>query len=434
MKLPKFGLVILSIAFLLRLGFIFGTHAFINPETVEPGVIAHAIIAGNGFSFASPGSDIYQPTAGQPPLFPFLLAGLYLLFGEGTLAYLILMLIQSILSVWLCCLVYRIGKLIFDEKVGVIAMIFTAIYPILIIYSGRTTNTMISVVAVTWFMYLFLNYVLLSTEKPKISSLVLLGISGGIAMLAESIMISFILVCLIIYILFLFRAPSVTIRNQKLKSVAIVILVAAAVILPWTIRNYRVFHRLVIVRTMFGMNLWQGNNPMATGTNTLPDGRPMFDFPKEYYNLSITEPERDQILLNQAKQFIFENPGQAFRLFFTKCYYFWWFPPNNIVTPAAAKYAHLMRFPFAILLLFVLIGTGVAIKQKKYLVLGVFWLLFFNYMLVYGITHFGHFRYRAPIESFLLILASYGLLSVLSRQKMNVKCQNPNIKSMPNAK
>ncbi|MFB3895972.1 MAG: ArnT family glycosyltransferase [bacterium] len=418
--MPRLGYIILIIAFILRLGFVFGTHAFINPETVEPGVIAHAMVAGLGFSFAFPGSDIYQPTAGQPPLFPLLLAGLYYLFGETSLAYLILMLIQSILSVWLCYLVYQIGKLVFDEKIGLTAMLFTAIYPIFIIYSGRATNTMISVVTVIWFIYLFLRFMLLSKESPKISSLILVGISGGIAMLAESIMISFILICFIIHGFILFRNPQSAIRNGRLRSILIVVLVAAAIVSPWTIRNYLVFHRLVLVRTMFGMNLWQGNNPMATGTNTLPDGRPMFDFPKEYYNLAITEPDRDQILLNTAKQYMIEHPGETCRLFLKKCYYFWWFPPNNIVTPAAAKYANLMRIPFALLLILVLIGTRFAIKHKKYLVLSIFWLLFLNYMLVYGITHFGHFRYRAPVEPLLLILAAFGLIQLFVKNKKEV--------------
>jgi len=392
---------------LLRLGFIFGTHSYINPEVVEPGVIAHALITGKGFSFAVPGSAINLPTASQPPLFPYLLAGLYILFGENELAYLALAIIQTLLSIWLCYLVYRIGTIAFNERTGLVAMLFSAVYPIFIIYSGRTTNTMISILAVAWFLYLFFQF----TERPtnRFRNIILLGISAGLAIFAESIMLSFIILGFLWYLLVQWRTK----KSVSIRFLVVAILISAAVVLPWTIRNYLVFHKFVAVRTMFGMNLWQGNNPQATGTNTLPDGKPMFDFPPEYYNLSLTEPDRDTILLNAAKQFIFENPGKAARLFLKKCYYFWWFPPNNIVTPAAAKYANLMWFPFLLLLIFVLIGTGYAIKNKCYFALGIFWLLFFNYMVVYGITHFGHFRYRAPIEPYLLILAAYGLTNLI---------------------
>ncbi len=37
--------------------------------------------------------------------------------------------------------------------------------------------------------------------------------------------------------------------------------VAALCCLPWTIRNYKVFHRVVPLRSTFGLQLWLGNNP-----------------------------------------------------------------------------------------------------------------------------------------------------------------------------
>lgn len=418
MNRVKFIFLILSVALFLRLGFIFGTKSYIHPETVEAGVIAHALISGKGFSLATPGSQEYHPTAIQAPVFPLVLAGLYSLFGENDLAYLTLAILQTLLSIWLCYLIYCIGTLVLDKKTGLLAMGFAAFYPIFIIYSGRITNTMISIVTVAWFIYLFLKFILCkesSRSRNTFGNGVLLGVSAGLAILAEPIMLGFIILCFAGYIF-------IKIQNKTFHFLFIAILVAAAVVLPWTIRNYLVFQNFIPVRTMFGINLWQGNNPEATGTDMLPNGRPMYDrLPPEYADSKIPEPERDAIMLQLAKEYIVSHPGTAFSLFLKKCYYFWWFPPKEIVSHTAAQYAKFMRIPYLLLLLLAFIGTGITLREKRYAMVSLFWLLFFTYMFVYGITHFGHFRYRAPIEPYLLILAAYGLIYLIDKIRVYSK-------------
>lgn len=46
---------------------------------------------------------------------------------------------------------------------------------------------------------------------------------------------------------------------------AIVAVVMAAIIAPWTMRNYRIFGQVVLISTNAGRNLWMGNNPKTTG-------------------------------------------------------------------------------------------------------------------------------------------------------------------------
>ena len=35
---------------------------------------------------------------------------------------------------------------------------------------------------------------------------------------------------------------------------------------PWTIRNYRVFGKFIVLRSNFGLELWLGNNPAVPDT------------------------------------------------------------------------------------------------------------------------------------------------------------------------
>ena len=36
-------------------------------------------------------------------------------------------------------------------------------------------------------------------------------------------------------------------------------------LVPWTIRNYRVFGKFIVLRSNFGLELWLGNNPERYG-------------------------------------------------------------------------------------------------------------------------------------------------------------------------
>src|SRR5262249_19048520 len=54
-------------------------------------------------------------------------------------------------------------------------------------------------------------------------------------------------------------------RPRQLVTCSVVALCAGAIILPWTLRNYAVFGRPILVSSGFGTKLWQGNNELATG-------------------------------------------------------------------------------------------------------------------------------------------------------------------------
>jgi hypothetical protein len=46
---------------------------------------------------------------------------------------------------------------------------------------------------------------------------------------------------------------------------ALAVVIMAALLAPWAVRNYRVFHRFIPVRDNFGMELWMGNHVNADG-------------------------------------------------------------------------------------------------------------------------------------------------------------------------
>src|SRR5258708_869196 len=79
----------LIVALVFRLGLIWGLHTYshILPEDRrvrgEMELIAESIASGHGFSSPYSGGDS-GPTAVEPPVFPYLLAGIFRVFGTNT--------------------------------------------------------------------------------------------------------------------------------------------------------------------------------------------------------------------------------------------------------------------------------------------------------------------------------------------------------------
>jgi len=181
------------------------------------------IFAGNGFSEDT--AQPYTPSAGRPPLYPFILG----LFGNNIAWFLILQLIVSAASIGL---LYEIGKHIFDEKTAFWSAVITTFSPLLI-FSG------ISVLTETWFVFwLLLSLYLLSRffESQRNSFLVYSAIALGLGTLTRTVGSLFPLV-VIIAILFLFDAR----WKKRLAAVGIFLVVFLAVLAPWVYRNYQVF-------------------------------------------------------------------------------------------------------------------------------------------------------------------------------------------------
>jgi hypothetical protein len=75
---------------------------------------------------------------------------------------------------------------------------------------------------------------------------------------------------------------------------AVTCLTMAALIAPWTARNYELFNAFVPISTNGGVTLWMGNHPGSTGTNT--------DFPE--YAAGLDEYMRDKVLRQEAVAYI----------------------------------------------------------------------------------------------------------------------------------
>ena len=90
---------------------------------------------------------------------------------------------------------------------------------------------------------------------------------------------------------------------------ALPVAIAALVLLPWTIRNYDVFHTFVPVRTSFGWTMWVGLGEVPNGFgDTGTDGNAVATVLRTYPNYVIGSPRFDKVLQNKSFAVIAAHP------------------------------------------------------------------------------------------------------------------------------
>src|SRR5437879_13265303 len=140
-RTSTFWLVV--IALLLRVGWsIIGhTYQFKSADNNfgfgwEMGRIGAALASGRGFS--SPFGPPTGPTAWEPPLYPYLTAGVFLVFGIYSKASaFVLLALNSVFSALTCIPIFLIAKRMFSEKVAVISAWAWALLPNVMFWCTR---------------------------------------------------------------------------------------------------------------------------------------------------------------------------------------------------------------------------------------------------------------------------------------------------------
>src|SRR5208282_4636313 len=134
---------IAAIALLLRVSWIIIGHTYKFKDTDdnfgfgwEMGRIAASLASGHGFS--SPFGPATGPTAWEPPLYPYLTAGVFLIFGIYSQASaFVLLSLNSVFSALTCIPIFLIARRIFSEKVAVASAWAWALLPNVIFWCTR---------------------------------------------------------------------------------------------------------------------------------------------------------------------------------------------------------------------------------------------------------------------------------------------------------
>ncbi|WP_187148946.1 glycosyltransferase [Candidatus Korobacter versatilis] len=387
------------IGFVARVLYIWLAHTYkfrANDENFsfgwEIGRIAQSIATGHGFS--SPFYGDTGPTAWAAPVYPYIVAGAFKIFGLYTRsASFALLTFNSFFSALTAWTVYRIAQRMFNETVAVWSGWLWVFLPNLAYWGVR----MVWETSLSTFLLTALILLTLKMEgDDRFGRWIFWGALWGFVALTNTSICSFTPFAglWLVYKL-----------HQQRKSWFLPALASAivffAVLSPWLIRNDRVFHKPFLLRGNFGVELHCGNNDMAEGLWVAlahpTQGIPVYQRYKAMGEVAyVAQTQKDTVAWIKAHKERFAV------LTFRRFVYFWSGPPRISKVFYEEELKNAGYLATACLGWW---GCFLALKKRIHAA-GLFACLLIFYPAVYYIT-FPNPRYRHPLDPVTLILGVF---------------------------
>ena len=204
-------------------------------------LLANNILNGNGFVY-----DAGIPRASRAPLYPLFLAGIGKLFGPD---HQLVRYVEALINSLLLIVIYQIGKTLCSRSVGLISAIIYGLSSITY-FSTVTilTENLTTFLFFTGFMVIFKNDLINSRSK-------LLFVLGWILIMLSCLVRPNNVVFIPFYVLYLiFRE-----RRIWVKKAVYVICIGLLVLSPWTMRNYKIYNKIIPITSSGPGNIFIGN-------------------------------------------------------------------------------------------------------------------------------------------------------------------------------
>jgi 4-amino-4-deoxy-L-arabinose transferase-like glycosyltransferase len=392
---------IVLIALLLRLAVITVGHTYrITPRRDhfqfgwEMGRLARAIARGQGFS--SPTDLPTGPSAWAPPLYPYILAGVFKLFGTySALSAWVILAFNSLFAALTCLTLYRIAERMYGIAVARATAWAWAVFPYAIYWPVRVVwETSLTTFLLSLALLLSLR---MGDEPPPARVWILFGLLWGGIALSNTAVVSMLPFCLL---WLLYRLPH---RPEQFLGAALCVLTAVLAVSPWIARNYEVFGKFIFVRDNLPLEMYEANNDQSAGLwirNEHPGNNPeaMRRF-QELGELGFMAEKRQEV-----GRFIREHPERFLWFTVERAVYFWIAPPQaTILAGYDLVISRHTNFLLAAVLAFA--GLWLTIRDRKR---GAFLLACF--LLIYPLPYYlvNPFpRYKHPIEPEMVMLIVY---------------------------
>ncbi|HEY6301624.1 MAG TPA: glycosyltransferase family 39 protein [Terriglobales bacterium] len=249
---------IILVALAIRLAVV----GFLYPDQMDPsrnhwhfafenGKIAYSLVQGHGF-----GSPLFEntgPTAWLTPVYPYLIAGVFVVFGTYSKASaLVLLCLQALISALTCLPIFFVARRTFGDRVALFSGWAWALFPLGIYWPAER-------IWPTWLATLLLTLLFLMTlhfERPaSLGAWIGYGLLWGFTALTEPIVLTVLPIML--------GWVGFRLSQQKERWLVPLTVTSLTIILsvsPWFVRNYELFHRFILFRDSMGLELRAGNN------------------------------------------------------------------------------------------------------------------------------------------------------------------------------
>ena len=251
--------LIFFVALGARLGFGWDQERKIPREMLAPasfaqetGSIASALVRGKGFS--SPFGRETGPTAWLTPVYPLLVAGVFRVFGVATrTSFFAVFFLNAVFSSAVCIAIFHAGKRIGGLGVASGAAWLWAVFPNAVMVPFEWVwDTSLSALLGAMILWATLKL----AESQRMKDWCAYGLLWGLTLMTNPSLGSLLPFLLGWAAYRAQREKPAGITGRALAAAGIAVLCCV----PWTLRNYVQFHRLVPLRSNFPLELYIGNN------------------------------------------------------------------------------------------------------------------------------------------------------------------------------
>jgi len=390
------------VALAIRLAIIpFLYHDWTDPFVLQHwafGLIARSIASGHGFG--SPFAETGAPSALLPPVYSYLLAGIFKVFGIETTASIIAALaLNSVFSAVTCIPVFLLAKGALGDRVGKWAGWGWALSPYGIYYGADWAwSTCLVTLELCWLFF----YIWRMEDSSRPRDWLAFGALGALAGLTEPVVLS-VLPLLGLWTLYRRHRKGLSWKTPLLAAA----LASIAVLAPWVGRNYELFHRFIPVRSGFGLELYVGNNGYSlrwVNSSLHPN----------HNDAELAEYERVGEMaymdhkLHQGEDYIRAHPGWFAWMTCRRIVYMWtgyWSFNSAYLKEEPLDPANmLVQTPLSVL---ALVGLWCVFRRDRSL--GVrFAIVLFFFPLTYYISHPETYYFR-PVDPLIVVLAAVAI-------------------------
>lgn len=354
---------------------------------MEMGWLAQSILDGKGLS--SPFGVPTGPSAFVAPGYPILIAGVFRVLGSYSVASAVFVIcVQIALNLVTVWLMMHIARTLFDQRAAIIAGLVWACSLPLIWMPTIFWDTSLAICLLVGLLALVLYF----SQKTLWLTWVLLGAYCAVTALINPAMI-LVLAAMLGWLAW---------QHRKVQPWGLLVagVTFCIVFSPWPIRNAKVFHVFIPLRTTVGFELWMGNRHGATGfldESLFPSfNAAELDDYKVRGELGYTAHKSDL-----AKEYIFSHPRSFMHLTAIRVLRYWIGTGAEKGSPIFALHS-LLTFGFGIT------GLWMLFRQRRLALAILFGLPLLLFPIPYYITH-AEFRYRLALDPLLTILGAYAL-------------------------
>ncbi len=380
--------IILALSLLLRVGVVWIVlasypHNWLFSKAPDLGFLACSLSSGHGLS--SPFGGSTGPSAFLAPGYPAILGLIFYFFGSYSfISAAVMMAMQTMFAVLTVAAIMYVARRLFGAPTACLAGAFWAVSPPLLWLPAVPWETGLSAL-------LLIGMITMALNQASPGLWPVMGAYCGLAMLVNPSL------TLALFAILGWTAY----QNRHGSNIGFLtcVLVLLAVFAGWPLRNARVLHAFIPLRSNFGYEVWQGNHAGASGLFN-PALEPLQN--KQEYSEYAREGEvvymRNKATL--AKDYIRTHKAEFLRLSATRVIRFW-------TGAGSAANSGVVELHAAITSLLGLLGLAILFAERRAAAM-LFLMPILVFPLPYYMTH-PDFRFRLLLDPLLTILSAYAV-------------------------